>query len=157
MQAPKLEILSPEMMSDPIATLAHFREHDPVPFNLGSFLVRGDGHTVLIDTGYGVFARTLPHRGAGQLLDRIRELGVALEDIDIVIHTHLHPDHVGWDIDEDRGGALTFPNATVYASRLDLDYWFGADPDPQRVDFVRKCITPPREATACGSGSAARA
>ena len=31
MHAPKLEILSPEMMSDPIATLAHFREHDPVP------------------------------------------------------------------------------------------------------------------------------
>ncbi len=122
------------------------RPDDPVPFNLGSFLIRGDGGATLVDAGYGVFGRTLGAPGCGELLERIAELGVALEEIDAVVQTHLHPDHVGWLIDEDRDNALTFPNATVYVSRTELDHWLGPDADPQRLEFVRRCVLPAHEA-----------
>ena len=118
----------------------------PVPFNLGSFLVRGDGRNVLIDTGYGASGRTLGHPGSGELVRRIEELGVSTEEIDTIVHTHLHPDHCGWNVDSDDDGALVFPNATIYVSRIELDYWLSPDADPQRVDFVRGCIEPPRAA-----------
>ncbi len=119
---------------------------DPVPFNLGSFLIRGDGRTTLVDAGYGVFGRTLGAPGCGELPERIAELGVALEEVDAIVQTHLHPDHVGWLIDEDRDSVLTFPNATVYVSRTELDYWLSPEADPQRLEFVRRCVLPAYEA-----------
>ncbi len=122
------------------------RPDDPVPFNLGSFLIRGAGRTTLVDAGYGVFGRTLGTPGCGELLERIAELGVALEEVDAVVQTHLHPDHVGWLIDEDRDNALTFPNATVYVSRTELDHWLSPEADPQRLEFVRRCVLPAHEA-----------
>ena len=122
------------------------RPDDPVPFNLGSFLIRGDGRTTLVDAGYGVFGRTLGTPGCGELLERIGELGVALKEVDAVVQTHLHPDHVGWLIDEDRDNALTFPNATVYVSRTELDHWLSPEADPQRLEFVRRCVLPVHEA-----------
>lgn len=119
---------------------------DPVPFNLGSFLIRGNGHTTLVDAGYGVFARTLGTAGCGELIERITELGISREEVDTIVQTHLHPDHVGWLIDEDHHQSLTFPNATVFVSRTELDYWLGSKADPQRLEFVRRCIVPVHEA-----------
>lgn len=67
--------------------------------NFGCFLVKDRDRTVLIDTGWG------PERGppggarlSAQLLDEFGEVGVSLEDIDTVVFTHLHADHVGWNL-----------------------------------------------------------
>ncbi|HEY5625239.1 MAG TPA: MBL fold metallo-hydrolase, partial [Dehalococcoidia bacterium] len=49
--------------------------------------------------------------------------GVPPDDVDIVLHTHLHPDHVGWNMS---GDAPTFPNARYFAPRADWDYFNGA-------------------------------
>ncbi|MDA0364994.1 MAG: MBL fold metallo-hydrolase [Chloroflexi bacterium] len=99
----------------------------PVPFNFGSFLIRGGTRTVLIDTGYGTPAREMGMEGGGGLLDRIRELGVGLDEIDMIVHTHLHGDHVGWNLDAD--GAPTFPKAVFFVSRVEMDYWLGSEAD----------------------------
>ncbi|MEX2228859.1 MAG: MBL fold metallo-hydrolase [Dehalococcoidia bacterium] len=114
-------------------------EH-PVPFNFGSFLIRGGTRTVLIDTGYGPPAREMGMAGGGQLLDRIRDLGVALDEIDMVVHTHLHGDHVGWNLDAD--GAPTFPKAIFFVSRVEMDYWLGsaADQNPMAA-AARRAVT----------------
>ena len=88
----------------------------PVPFNFGTFLVRGDGHTTLIDTGMGV-------PGGGELLQRLDELGVGRDEVDRIVHTHLHPDHCAWNTDDDHDGAITFPNATIYLAKAELDHW----------------------------------
>lgn len=102
---------------------------DPVPFNFGSFLVRGDGRTVLIDTGYGAAGCGLKIPGGGELPARLTELGVTPADVDVILHTHLHLDHCGWDTDPDRDRQPTFPNADVYVSQIELDYWTGPATD----------------------------
>ena len=49
--------------------------------------------------------------------------GVTPEDVDVVLHTHLHPDHVGWNMS---GDAPTFPNARYYVPQADWDFFSGA-------------------------------
>lgn len=91
-----------------------------LPVNFGSFLVRSPGHTTLIDTGNGSRARGW-HPGGGGLIERMAELGVAPGDVDVVLLTHFHGDHVGWNLEED-GGPVTFQNARFFLHQADLDY-----------------------------------
>jgi glyoxylase-like metal-dependent hydrolase (beta-lactamase superfamily II) len=112
-----------------------------VPVNFGSFLVTGDGHTTLIDSGYGPPALTMGLEGGGELLERIAEVGVRREEIDRVVHTHLHGDHVGWNTDAE--GVPMFPNATMYVHRTDLEYFSGAEALAGRFgDAIRRCVLP---------------
>jgi glyoxylase-like metal-dependent hydrolase (beta-lactamase superfamily II) len=118
-----------------------------VPFNMGAFLVRGDGHVTLVDSGLGVRARQMGIPGGGELPQRLAELGVRPEEIDTVVHTHLHFDHCGWDIDGANGNVPMFPNADVHVSERELNYWFDPanDGKPQVAD-ARAAMTPLREA-----------
>jgi glyoxylase-like metal-dependent hydrolase (beta-lactamase superfamily II) len=84
----------------------------------GSFLVRSSGKTILIDTGAGV---KNPLMRGGELLKNLEALGVRLNDIDVVINTHLHIDHVGWNCTET--GQPTFPKAEYWIARKEWDYW----------------------------------
>ena len=116
---------------------------DPVPFNFGSFLIRGDGRNTLVDTGYGPPARAMGIPGGGGLPQRLAELGVRPEEVDRVIHTHLHGDHVGWNIHDDEGDRLVFPNATFYVSAAELAYWTGGASDGNPMaENVRRRIAP---------------
>ncbi len=103
-----------------VAALGLDAEVASLPVNFGSFLVRGGGHTTLIDTGNGARTRG-QHPGAAGLPDRLRELGVAPGDVDLVLLTHFHADHVGWNLEED-GGPVTFANARFYLHEADLAY-----------------------------------
>jgi glyoxylase-like metal-dependent hydrolase (beta-lactamase superfamily II) len=101
----------------------------PLPFNFGSFLVRGGGRTVLIDSGLGAPARTMGMPGGGELLERLAELGVKREDVEIVVHTHLHSDHCGWNVSGEDDSELTFSKAIIFVSRVELDYWVSEEQD----------------------------
>jgi glyoxylase-like metal-dependent hydrolase (beta-lactamase superfamily II) len=76
-------------------------EHDRLVTSVHSWLVRTDRHTILLDCCGGNhkerpgLARF--HRRDTPYLARLREAGAAPEDIDIVLCTHLHADHVGWN------------------------------------------------------------
>ncbi|MFD9001312.1 MBL fold metallo-hydrolase [Streptomyces sp. NPDC059582] len=68
---------------------------------LQTWVVRGGGRTVLVDTGVGD-GRERPgnplfHRRTGDLLGRLARAGVRPEDVDVVVNTHIHGDHVGWN------------------------------------------------------------
>ena len=89
-----------------------------VPSGLNSLVIRTGDHTVLVETGIG---NKLPERTAkiygqpAQLLENLASAGVAPEDIDIVINTHLHFDHCGWNTVRSAGNvSATFPKATYY-------------------------------------------
>ncbi len=78
----------------------------------GSFGIRSGGKTILVDTGLGGPDGTL----IGEMSGRGFERG----DVDLVVLTHIHPDHVGWNLTD---GSPTFPNARYLVSRADWDHW----------------------------------
>jgi glyoxylase-like metal-dependent hydrolase (beta-lactamase superfamily II) len=94
------------------ATSDMFREFAPdstYPSAVNAFLVQLPGHTILIDAGFG-----------RELQQNLGSLGVTAYQIDIVALTHLHGDHIGGML---RDGKPAFPNATVYVSQAEYDYW----------------------------------
>lgn len=123
------------------------RPDEPVPFNFGAFLIRGDSHTTLVDSGLGAAGKGMGVPGGGELLVRLAELRVKPSEVDTIVHTHLHLDHCGWDIDVSKGNAPTFPNARVYISNAELDYWL--DPSPageKRGAGARQTVAPLQDA-----------
>ena len=87
-------------------------------------LVNTGRELVLFDTGNGTLARDYPQmRGRipeGHLVARMREAGYAPEDVDVVVITHGHPDHIGGLSD---GGAPLFPNARVVFGAAEFEFW----------------------------------
>src|SRR5689334_14206541 len=63
-----------------------------VVLNFGSYVIRADGRTVLVDTGWGPAYQ-------GRLPEELIAVGVAPDTIDAVIFTHLHGDHIGWNME----------------------------------------------------------
>ena len=94
-----------------------------VSFNMASFLVRSDGRTILVDTGLGP-EPALGREGPGRLLDELKGHGIRLDEVDMVVMTHLHRDHVGWNLlAQDGKYAPTFPRARYWVSARDLEYF----------------------------------
>jgi glyoxylase-like metal-dependent hydrolase (beta-lactamase superfamily II) len=98
-----------------------------VTTGLNSLLIRTGTQTVLVETGMGnkLSERMIKFYGQpAQLLANLAAGGVAPEDIDIVINTHLHFDHCGWNTVRDRNGKIvpTFPRAKYYAPEGEWQY-----------------------------------
>jgi glyoxylase-like metal-dependent hydrolase (beta-lactamase superfamily II) len=125
------------------------RALDPVSGNLvlpiQAFLVRTRRHTILIDTCVG-HNKSRPQRLFWHMkkfdtfLPRLAAAGVRPEDVDYVMCTHLHSDHVGWNTQlRDGRWVPTFPNAKYIFARSE---WEGFEalhrkhPQPQFLDSV---------------------
>jgi glyoxylase-like metal-dependent hydrolase (beta-lactamase superfamily II) len=98
-----------------------------VTAGLNSLVIRTGKQTVLVETGTGnkLSERMVKFYGQpAQLLDGLADGGVAPEDIDIVINTHLHFDHCGWNTVRDKNGKIvpTFPRAKYYAPEGEWQY-----------------------------------
>lgn len=94
-----------------------------------SYLVRTAHHTILIDSCVGNH-KERPNRPAWHLksdsayLDALDAVGLAPEDIDFVLCTHMHADHVGWNTRlVDGRWVPTFPNARYVFSKKELEAW----------------------------------
>jgi len=96
-------------------------ETNRVATGLNSVLVRTGKKTVLIETGIGNKLGERMQRiyqPQAKLLDNMKAGGVSPEEIDIVINSHLHFDHCGWNTVRAEGKVVpTFPRATYYAPR----------------------------------------
>ena len=93
-------------------------------FPLTSYLIRTSGRTVLVDTGLGPRLRGGRAGVTGLLPGALTALGVAPEQVDTVLFTHLHFDHVGWNCVEREGGwAPRFPNARYLIHRPEWERW----------------------------------
>lgn len=83
-----------------------------------AFIVRKDNHLILIDAGNGP--------KSGTLMQKLKVLKIKPEQIDTVLLTHSHGDHVAGL--RTTNGQPAFPNATVYLSEQELKYWQGNSP-----------------------------
>ena len=86
---------------------------------INAFLINTGSQLVLIDSGAGALYGAC----CGHLLDNMRASGYRPDQVDAVLLTHLHADHVGGVLAD---GRAAFPNAVVRVSRHDADYWLDA-------------------------------
>jgi len=84
-------------------------------------LIDTDEHLVLVDTGAGGLGPN-----TGKLLQNLKAEGIAIGDIDTIILTHGHPDHVGGNTDSE--GKSAFPHARFVMWKDEWDFWTG-EPD----------------------------
>ncbi|NJC73912.1 MBL fold metallo-hydrolase [Planosporangium thailandense] len=115
-----------------------------------SFAVTVNGLRVLVDTGIGngkTRANPAWHNLNSDYLARLSGAGFAPETVDLVILTHLHTDHVGWNTyAQDGTWAPTFPNARYLTARAEWDYWAGVDLEEARRQMFRDSVHPVRDA-----------
>jgi glyoxylase-like metal-dependent hydrolase (beta-lactamase superfamily II) len=101
-------------------------EHDRLITSIHSWLIRTPHHTILLDCCAGNHKNRPAQHRFHQLntpyLERLRAAGVQPEDIDIVLCTHLHTDHVGWNTKlVDGRWVPTFPNAKYLFSKTERE------------------------------------
>jgi len=101
-------------------------EFNRVPMVLNCLLLRSEGKTIMIDTGLGNKLTPVEKerwnldRTDGGLVENLAEQGVGVNDVDIVINTHLHTDHCGGNtVVEDGSLAAAFPNAEYWVQRIE--------------------------------------
>ena len=102
--------------------------------NAQCYAIRSQGKTVLVDTGLGPGPIAFLGGIRGRLVEDMRAKGVPPDGVDVVVFTHLHGDHVGWNLTVD--GVPTFPNARYYVPQADWDFFsqaLSANPQMQQV------------------------
>jgi glyoxylase-like metal-dependent hydrolase (beta-lactamase superfamily II) len=94
-------------------------------------LIECGSQRLLVDTGNGVCYRAF-RPDAGKLLAALQTEGIAPEEIDLVLLTHLHPDHIGGAVDE--FGTPIFPHARYLIGRTEYAFWW-AEPSLDELPF----------------------
>ena len=90
----------------------------------GHFYLRSMGKTIMVDTGMGPGPHPSRANRTGDMINQLKIFGVNPEDVDLVLITHMHIDHVGWNIDYSGSEPKpTFPNARYLAPQLDWDHF----------------------------------
>jgi len=99
-------------------------KEDPHLLDTGDigFLVNTGKQLILVDAGAGTW---FGGGSLGRLVDSLRNAGYAPEQVDRVLVTHLHSDHVGGLTSRD--GKRVFPNADVFVSKAESDFWLSTE------------------------------
>lgn len=98
---------------------------------VNSYLVQTAGENVLIDSGSGPFLGS----GLGKVVPALASIGIRPTDIDRLLVTHLHPDHIGGAVGLD--GSATFPKAVLHVTAKEHAYWLHPDSASKAPEAVR--------------------
>src|SRR5246500_3571861 len=112
-----------------------FQPSSPVGLQINTILVNTGDKLVLIDAGCGVdkFQNT-----NGRVLGKLAAAGYAPGDIDVILFTHFHFDHL-WGISDRENASLLFPSAEFVASEAEFAFW--SDPElPSKVSAKQQPV-----------------
>lgn len=114
---------------------------DSLATPVNAFLIQTGKQTILVDAGIGKNGGN----NAGHLEDQLKQTGVSPADIDLVLLTHFHFDHIGGLLTAD--GKRFFPNAVVRASKTESDFWLKdiaqfTDDQRERAKQIRNALEP---------------
>jgi len=128
-----------KMLSD------NFLSPDNVVLEQNSPIVNTGDKLILFDTGMGTAKNFGPTTGRQQ--KSMKEAGIKPEDIDAVVFSHAHIDHIGGVVDE--SGKVLFPNAQYYIAQSDVDFWTdeskAGGPLKDFIVHARKNLMPVRD------------
>ena len=114
-----------------------------IRLGLNCLLVRTGKHNVVIETGIGdkydaKFADIYNVQRSKSLPEELRARGVALEDVNIVISSHLHFDHCGWNTRREGDRIVpTFPRAKYFVQRGEWEHAM-APSERDRASYIRE-------------------
>ena len=144
--------LAPQRLTphlDWLCPLFFSRETSTMILSVHSFVLRIRHHTILVDTCLG---NDKPrsydpwNMRQGSYLADLQAAGVAPEQVDFVMCTHLHTDHVGWNTRLADGRWMpTFPRAKYIFARREWEHWHHAD-DPEEQQVIQDSVLPVIEA-----------
>ncbi|KHN65830.1 MBL fold metallo-hydrolase [Acinetobacter calcoaceticus] len=114
-------------------------EHNHIVTDFSAYLVQTPTQNILIDAGTAkCFGPTL-----GYVRENLKKAGVQPEQIDTILITHAHPDHLcGITLD----GKMAYPNAKVYLAKEDVDYWTSTVNEAKATDFFKPIFKMTRDA-----------
>jgi glyoxylase-like metal-dependent hydrolase (beta-lactamase superfamily II) len=150
-----LPALTPERLAENRGWLqpAALDSEDRMLLCFQSYIVRTPRHVVLVDSCIGnekTRDAEIFHQKTDELWMRgLAEWGLTVNDIDYVMCTHLHVDHVGWNTRLESGRWIpTFPNARYLFSGKELDYWM-AEHAREPISCIEDSVLPIVEAKRC--------
>ncbi|MFE2376100.1 MBL fold metallo-hydrolase [Streptomyces sp. NPDC059398] len=140
------DVVSPQRWLRP-----DFADHDGIlHIDSHSFAFEAGGLRILVDTGIGngkTRANPAWHRLRTGYPERLTAAGFPPDSVDLVVLTHLHTDHVGWNTQEVNGRWVpTFPHARYVTSRTERQFWAGYDMDESRRQMFEDSVIPVEEA-----------
>lgn len=114
-------------------------EHNQIMTDFSAYLVQTPTQNILIDAGTAkCFGPSLGH-----VPENLKKAGLQPEQIDTILITHAHPDHLcGITLD----GKMVYPNAKVYLAKADVDYWTSAQNEAKASDFFKPLFKMTRDA-----------
>ncbi len=98
---------------------------------VNAYLINTGDKLILVDSG----ARDLFGPNAGLLPSNLAAIGVKPEDIDMVLITHVHPDHIAGMYTAE--GDIVMPNGEIFVDEADLNYWTSEAAQAQAVDISK--------------------
>jgi glyoxylase-like metal-dependent hydrolase (beta-lactamase superfamily II) len=114
----------------------HLADVDHIDGAVTGFLVNTGKKLILVDAGTGGF---WGGPALGKLVSNLRKAGYRPEQVDIVLLTHLHADHVGGIVTPK--GTRTFPNAEIRMGKADSDFWLSLDVAKQAPKEAQEFFT----------------
>ncbi|MBI5905445.1 MAG: MBL fold metallo-hydrolase [Deltaproteobacteria bacterium] len=109
-----------------------FLPTDRIHLDINTLLLSIGGELILVDSGAGgLFGSNL-----GKVRERMEAAGVKPSQVTAVVLTHAHGDHFGGLLDPD--GKPVYPNAAYFASKTEVDFWTGTDPDFSKLRLPKE-------------------
>lgn len=152
-----LPALTPEQLDDSrhwLRTPMAIDDQDRLFLSYHAYLIQTGTHNILVDTCIGnekerPWRPDWHHRKDASFMSGLAAAGLTVHDIDYVLCTHLHTDHVGWNTRLENGRWVpTFPNARYLFSDQELDYWLRRNEDTI-VPAIADSVIPILDAKQC--------